>query len=80
MNSNEFNKKYNDYLEVGFYGNVLQEENIINYLDKEFEKAIEEHPNFKYQQIKWKWDEIRVYTNIEDLDIKWSEHINKKLI
>ena len=53
--SDEFNKKYSNYLEEGHYGLALSNEEVIEYLDKQFEELIK-LPNFKYSQIKDKFN------------------------
>lgn len=60
MTAIEFNDKYKDYLEEGHYGLDIHDDNVINYLDKEFKKLIKV-PGFKYSQIKIKWGMSRVY-------------------
>ncbi len=59
-NSNDFNKKYKDYLEEGHYGLALNDPKIIEYLDKEFEELIK-LPGFSYSQIKEKFYTSRFY-------------------
>lgn len=59
----EFNKKYKDYLEEGHYGLDIQNEYIIEYLDKQFEDLIK-IPGFKYSQIKMKFNSSRFYNNL----------------
>lgn len=48
-------RKYKDYLEDRFTGLELSNEEVIEYLDKEFEELIK-LPNFKYSQIKGKFN------------------------
>lgn len=55
MTRTEFNEKYKDYLEDRFTGLELSNEEVIEYLDKEFEELIK-LPNFKYSQIKGKFN------------------------
>lgn len=55
MNTSDFNTKYSEYLEEGFYGLQLDNPEVIKYLDKEFEELIK-LPNFKYSQIKGKFN------------------------
>lgn len=54
MTTEEFNKKYDKYLEEGHYGLDLYKQEAIDYLDKEFEELVK-IPGFKYSQIKSKF-------------------------
>lgn len=58
--SDEFNKKYSNYLEEGHYGLALSNKEVIEYLDKEFQELIK-LPNFKYSQIKGKFSWFSFY-------------------
>jgi hypothetical protein len=60
MTCDEFNVKYQSYLEKGFDGLELENPEVIEYLDKMFSEFIKV-PNFKYSQIKMKYDECRFY-------------------
>lgn len=60
MTSTQFNEKYKNYLEEGFYGLSLEDKDMIEYLDKEFQELIK-IPNFKYSQIKQKFEWFRFY-------------------
>lgn len=55
MTSREFNEKYKDYLEDRYPGCCLIQEKQIEYLDKIFQEFIL-IPNFKYKQIKAKFN------------------------
>ena len=55
MNRAEFNEKYKEYLEDRFSGLELSNEEVIEYLDKEFKELIK-IPGFKYSQIKGKFN------------------------
>ena len=63
MTQVEFNEKYKDYLEDGFYGLGFDYPEVTEYLDKLFPVIIKEYPDFKYQQIKLKFGEPVVYTS-----------------
>lgn len=76
MTSDEFNEKWNKYLEDGFYGMTIEHPQVIEYLDKEFTKEIEDNPSFKYAQIKIKFGTSRVYANSEKTSI-WEDKINR---
>jgi hypothetical protein len=58
--SEEFNKKYKDYLEEGHYGLTLSNPEAIEYLDNEFQEFIK-MPGFKYSQIKAKFEYFCFY-------------------
>lgn len=60
MTQIEFNEKYKDYLKDRFSGLELSNPEVIEYLDKEFEELIK-LPNFKYSQIKAKFNWFCVY-------------------
>lgn len=60
MTIDEFNKKYKDYLEEGFYGLVINDSDVINYVDNMFNVLIK-LPGFTYSQIKLKFGLARVY-------------------
>ena len=53
--SEQFNEKYKNYLENGFSGLQLGNEEVIEYLNKQFEELIK-LPDFKYSQIKGKFN------------------------
>lgn len=76
MKSDEFNKKYDKYLEDGFYGMAIEHPQVIEYLDKEFEKEIKSNPSFNYAQIKMKFGTSRVYANSEKTSI-WEKEVNR---
>lgn len=76
MTTKEFNEKWNEYLEDGFYGLAIGNENVINYLDKEFAKEIKNNTSFKYSQIKMKFNTCRVYANSEKTSM-WEEEIER---
>jgi hypothetical protein len=63
MSVTEFNEKYKDYLEEGHYGLDISNSKVVEYLDKVFEELIK-YPNFQYSQIKLKWNQSSVYTNL----------------
>ena len=55
MTNQEFNNKYKDYIEPGFDGCELDNEEALNYLDNEFQELIN-IPDFKFSQIKSKFN------------------------
>jgi hypothetical protein len=63
MTVQEFNEKWKDFLEEGYYGLAIDNQNVIEYLDEKFKKLTTENPKFMYSQIKLKFGMSRVYTN-----------------
>ena len=59
-----FNEKYKDYLEKGFYGLAIDNQNVINYLDDRFENEFTHIPDFTYSQIKLKFGNCSFYSNL----------------
>ncbi len=60
MNSSDFNKKYEKYLEEGHYGLAVNDTKFIQWLDNKFEEFIK-RPGFKFSQIKIKFGMGRFY-------------------
>lgn len=60
MTSDQFNYKYNDFLEEGHYGLAIDIEEFVNWLDVKFEEFIK-IPSFQYSQIKAKFGTGRFY-------------------
>ena len=60
MTSEEFNIKYEKYLEKGHYGCDLGNEKQINYLNRVF-RVLTKIPGFTYSQIKNKFGGYRFY-------------------
>ena len=61
MTSEEFNKKYEQYLEERHYGLAISHPKVVEYLDKEFQELIK-IPGFQYSQIKMKFGSTRFYS------------------
>ena len=79
MTTEEFNQKYEDYLEAGHYGLAINNPKVIEYLNKTFEDLIT-IPYFKYHQIKEKFGSARVYMEPRYIDTNEIEgEINKIL-
>ena len=76
MTTEEFNKKYSAYLEERFYGLAISHPEVVEYLDKEFEKEIEKNPEFQYSQIKMKFGSPRVYST-SDKSSAWEDEIDR---
>jgi hypothetical protein len=76
MTTEEFNKKYSAYLEERFYGLDISHPEVVEYLDKEFEKEIEKNPAFQYSQIKMKFGSSRVYST-SDKSSEWENEIDR---
>lgn len=64
MNVELFNKKYQRYLQEGYYGLDINNQEVIEYLDNVF-KDLTKIPGFKYSQIKTKFNSVRFYSNLE---------------
>lgn len=77
-NNNDFNKKWSKYLENGHYGLVINNQEVIDYLDKEFEKEVKQNPNFTYSQIKLKFGYSRVYASTDKI-FEWEDEIDNIL-
>lgn len=81
MTVKEFNAKYKDYLEDGFYGLQINNSKIIDFLDKEFTKLIKNNTQpFKYSQIKTKFGYACVYCNANPSIIRHLENEIDKLL
>jgi len=78
MTTDEFNERYKDYLEEGFYGLIIEDPRVVNYLNEEFQKEIKINPKFEFSQIKIKFGMARVYTN-SDKNMKWEQDIENIL-
>jgi hypothetical protein len=75
MKAQEFNEKYKKYLEERHYGLDIHIQEIIDYLDTEFESEIKTNPNFQYSQIKLKFGMARVYAESKKCE-EWEKSIN----
>jgi len=62
MNTQEFNEKYKAFLEEGHYGLDLDKPEAIAYLDERFQEFTQ-RPNFKYSQIKSKFNWFCFYAD-----------------
>lgn len=62
MTNDDFNKKYKDYLEDGYYGCEIVNEKALEYLDEKFKEYIV-ISGFKYKQIKSKWNYFCFYAD-----------------
>jgi hypothetical protein len=60
MTTEEFNKKYADYLEKGHYGLAISDPEFVEWLDGKFQEFIKQ-PGFQYSQIKSKFGMGRFY-------------------
>jgi hypothetical protein len=76
MTAEEFNKKYSAYLEERHYGLDIDHPEVVDYLDKEFEKEIEKNPEFQFSQIKMKFGSSRVYTTSDKIS-EWETEIDR---
>jgi hypothetical protein len=78
MDIYEFNEKWKVHLEPGHYGLDIDNQNVIDYLDKTFIELKEKFSEFQYSQIKLKFGRARVY--MEPYEINTNEiesNINK---
>jgi hypothetical protein len=76
MTSTEFNEKWVRYLTPRHYGMAISDTRVLEYMDSEFEAAVLKNPDFRYAQIKMKFDTARVYTNSYK-NGEWELMINK---
>ena len=60
MTAKEFNEKYKNYLEEGYYGLRIDIPKFTNWLDQKFQEYIKT-PGFQYSQIKTKFNSARFY-------------------
>lgn len=73
-----FNAKYKNFLENGHYGLAINDEDVIVYLDKQFEIEVAHNPKFSYSQIKIKFGHTSVYAQSEKTHT-WESEINKMI-
>ena len=76
MTPEEFDVKYEPYLEEGNYGLEIDDPEIIDYLDKVFTIEVEKNKDFKYSQIKKKYGRVCIYTNTWS-SYEWEVDLNK---
>jgi hypothetical protein len=76
MTAEDFNEKYKDYLESGHYGLALENSDVIEYLDKEFQEFIK-IPGFSYSQIKSKFSWFCFYN--EGVSLKKTKEVEEKI-
>lgn len=67
MTEEQFNEKYKTYLGEHHYGLGFDHPQVIEMLDKEFEK-LTKRPGFKYYQIKLKFGSARFYADAITVD------------
>lgn len=79
MDYKEFNTKYKEYLEEGHYGLDIDIPSVVEYLDGMFEDLIV-FKDFKYSQIKLKFNDARVYLNCNFVDTNVMEDEINKLV
>ena len=63
MSIEDFNNRWERFLENGNYGLDINNEKVIKFLDDFFYLAQHE-PGFKYSQIKLKWGQPRFYSTL----------------
>lgn len=74
MTSEEFNLKYQDYLEQGHYGLGIDIPELTKWLDEKFQLFIQK-PGFKYSQVKLKFGMGRFYC--EGLETEEEREVEK---
>lgn len=78
MTSDDFNKKWQDHLENGHYGLAIDDDGVIEYLDKKFEEFKVEYPDFEYSQIKMKFGYSRFYSTLPyEINMEIEKEIDK---
>ena len=68
MLMDEFNEKYKEFLSPGHSGLEIDNELVIKFLDQVFENYLIKAENFRYYQIKIKYNRVRFYSSL-DVDI-----------
>jgi hypothetical protein len=61
MTTKEFNEKWSAHLEPGHYGLALPLTAVVEYLDREFTELATAYPDFRYSQIKSKFNWYSLY-------------------
>ena len=79
MKQKDFNEKYCNYIKDGFRGLDLINETAIDYLDKKFQEYIK-IPEFKYLQIKSKWNWYCFYAEGISMEEREEVELNLKKI
>ena len=64
----EFNNKWESHLSEGHYGMDIGDQKVADYLNREFTALEIFVPDFKYQQIKMKFGQSRVYLSSNNFD------------
>jgi hypothetical protein len=78
MTQEEFNEKYKDYIEKGYYGLAFGDDEFVDWLDIKFQEFIKE-PNFNFAQVKSKfgWGRFFCYGLSQDKVREVEERITK---
>lgn len=77
MRSNEFNMKWKNHLNQGFYGMDIENETAVKYLDHVFSDEIKLNVSFRYSQIKIKFGKCRIYATIDfNKKNKWESMVD----
>lgn len=77
MTSAEFNVKYKDNIEKGYYGLAINHPQVVDFLDDYFTVSLREKVDFKIHQIKEKFGYARVYTTLpQELNTLLENQIN----
>jgi len=75
--SEEFNDKWNDFLEHRHYGLDIENEEVVKYLDDIFTNELILIPNFSFSQIKTKYKSVRFYA--EEISLAKQFEIEKAI-
>lgn len=84
MKVDEFNKKWQNRLEDGHYGMAINNEEVINLVDKYFTDFEINYTDFTFSQIKLKFGYLRIYANnvnqivLTELENKINEILKQK--
>jgi hypothetical protein len=76
MTTEDFNKKYEKWLENGHYGLDIYEESVIDYLDEKFQELIK-NPHFSFSEIKTKFKWVCFYA--DGIDSETRSEIESKI-
>ena len=72
----EFNEKYKEFLSLGYSGLEIDNELVIKFLDQIFENYLTKIEDFRYYQIKIKFNSIRFYSSLDTNNILGSALID----
>lgn len=79
MTSEQFNKKYESFKEQGHYGLSIDIPSVVDYLNWQFKDLIM-IPDFKYSQIKLKFNTAIFYCKPDSIDSNKIENEINRLV